>query len=127
MSKIAKQIAAGLFLTLLKVTTGYRVKKIRCFSEQDKLKTIAIFSTTALGDFLLNMPAIAALKARWPEAKIVLVINKRNQLLVEGGTLFDEILYWNGKVNGVLMLLLFFTRARLTILWWRHLLAPDTS
>lgn len=104
MSKIAKQIAAGLFLTLLKVTTGYRVKKISRFSEQDKLKTIAIFSTTALGDFLLNMPAIAALKARWPEAKIVLVINKRNQLLAEGGTLFDEILYWNGKVNGVLML-----------------------
>lgn len=103
MSKIAKQVAAGVFLTILKAT-GYSVKKIARFSAQERLNTIAVFSTTALGDFLLNTPAIGAIKARWPDAKLLLVINQRNKDLATGSPLFDEILYWNGKVNGMLPL-----------------------
>jgi ADP-heptose:LPS heptosyltransferase len=103
MSKIAKHIAAGVFLTLWKAT-GYSVKKISRFSEQDDLKTIAIFSTTALGDFLLNTPAINAIKTRWPSARLLLVVNARNKGLAAGSPLFDEIYYWNGKANGVLTL-----------------------
>ncbi|EKK4081074.1 glycosyltransferase family 9 protein [Cronobacter dublinensis] len=103
MSKIAKHIAAGVFLTLWKAT-GYRVKKITRFSGSDDLKTIAIFSTTALGDFLINTPAINAIKTRWPEARLLLVVNERNKGLAVGSPLFDEIYYWNGKANGVLKL-----------------------
>lgn len=103
MSKLTKQIIAGVFLHLLKLT-GYRVRKITRFSDSDNLKSIAIFSTTALGDFLINTPAIRAIKARWPQAKIILIINERNRLLAEGCEIFDEILYWNGKANGVVKL-----------------------
>jgi len=103
MSKIIKQVAAGCFLTLLK-TTGYSVTKITRFSEQEQLKTIAIFSTTALGDFLFNTPAIKAIKDRWPEAKIILVMNRRNQALVAGSEFFHQVLYWNGKASGVFSL-----------------------
>ncbi|MBB1202253.1 glycosyltransferase family 9 protein [Enterobacteriaceae bacterium 89] len=100
MSKVAKQIATAIFLTLRKYT-GFRVRKIKKFTEQDELKTIAIFSTTALGDFILNTPAIRAIKNRWPTARLVLVMNKRNYGLIEGSPYFDEIVFWNGKVNGV--------------------------
>lgn len=103
MSKIIKQQCARVFLSLLLVT-GYRVKKISRISAQQQFQTIAVFSTTALGDFLFNTPAIAALKARWPTAKLLLVINKHNSLLVKGSPFFDEIIYWNGKANGILTL-----------------------
>lgn len=100
MSKIAKQLAARVFLTLWKMT-GYRVKKITRFSTKDDLKTIAIFSTTALGDFILNTPAMAAIRTRWPDAKLLLVMNQRNQELVTGSDLFHDVFYWNGKANGM--------------------------
>ncbi|WP_231963274.1 glycosyltransferase family 9 protein [Pantoea ananatis] len=99
MSKITKQFAAKLFLSMWKVT-GYRVRKIARFSENDNLKSIAIISNTALGDFLFNTPSIRAIKERWPNAKITLVILKRNHPLVEGSNIFDEVLYWGGKVSG---------------------------
>lgn len=100
MIKFTKQIVASVFLQLWKLT-GYRVRKITHFPAQESLKTIAIFSTTALGDFLLNTPAIRAIKQRWPESRILLVIHKNNQQLAESCPVFDEILYWDGKVNGV--------------------------
>jgi ADP-heptose:LPS heptosyltransferase len=123
MSKIAKQLGAGLFLSLLKVT-GYSVKKISRFPEQEKLHTIAIFSTTALGDFLINTPAIMAIKARWPEAKLLLVMNKRNKLLAEGSPLFDEIIYWNGKANDVLPLAKTLRERRVEATFILHSRAP---
>ncbi|MDJ0033003.1 glycosyltransferase family 9 protein [Pantoea ananatis] len=104
MSKITKQFAAKLFLSMWKVT-GYRVRKIARFSENDNLKSIAIISNTALGDFLFNTPSIRAIKERWPNAKITLVILKRNHPLVEGSNIFDEVLYWGGKVSGMLSLI----------------------
>ncbi|KKW50439.1 ADP-heptose--lipooligosaccharide heptosyltransferase II [Pantoea ananatis] len=104
MSKIAKQIAAKLFLSAWKVT-GYRVKKIARFSEKDELKSIAIISNTALGDFLFNTPSIRAIKERWPDAKITLVILKRNYPLVAESDIFDDVLYWGGKVSGMLTLI----------------------
>lgn len=98
MNKVAKQLAAKAFLTLWKIT-GYSVKKIARFSKEDDLKTIAIFSTTALGDFIINTPAIRAIKARWPDAKLLLVMNRRNEALVSGSHLFSDVFYWNGKAN----------------------------
>ncbi|RPH31078.1 glycosyltransferase family 9 protein [Buttiauxella warmboldiae] len=103
MSKLTKQVIAGIFLHLWKLT-GYRVQKITQFADSDNLKNIAIFSTTALGDFLINTPAIRAIKMRWPEAKIILVMNQRNKLLAEDSEIFNEVLYWNGKANGVVSL-----------------------
>ncbi len=104
MSKIAKQFAAKLFLSIWKVT-GYRVKKIVRFSEKDVIESIAIISNTALGDFLFNTPSIRAIKERWPNAKITLVILKRNHPLVAESDIFDEVLYWGGKISGMLSLI----------------------
>lgn len=103
MSKIVKQAIAATFLAFWTLT-GYRVKKIGQFSPEENIGTIAIFSTTALGDFLLNTPAINAIKTRWPNARLILVIHPRNKDLAVGSPLFSKILYWNGKANGVIAL-----------------------
>lgn len=103
MSKLLKQRLAGFFLSAYKLS-GFQVKKIVQPEDISNLKTIAIFSTTALGDFMFNTPAIVAIKKRYPTAKIVMVVHKRNALLVEGSNMFDDILYWDGKANGVFSL-----------------------
>lgn len=100
MSKLLKQRLAALFMDVYKLS-GFRVKKITRPLEAGEIRTIAIYSTTALGDLLLNTPAIVAIKKHFPAAKIILVVNKRNAQLVEHSGLFDEVLFWNGKVNGV--------------------------
>lgn len=123
MSKIAKQKAARLFLSLWKLT-GYRVKKIARFSEQHNLKSIAIISNTALGDFMFNTPAIGAIKNRWPDAKIVVVIQPRNLALVEKSPLIDNILYWDGKVGGMMKLVKALRKEQVEATFILHSRAP---
>ncbi|AWH89977.1 glycosyltransferase family 9 protein [Limnobaculum parvum] len=103
MSKLLKQKLAGLFITAYRLT-GFHVKKNLQPSDVCNLKNIAIFSTTALGDFLLNTPAIAAIRKKYPDANITIVVHRRNALLVEGSDMFSDVLYWDGKLNGVLKL-----------------------
>ncbi|AKJ41920.1 glycosyltransferase family 9 protein [Pragia fontium] len=103
MSKLLKQRLAGLFISAYQLT-GFKVKRFIQPSDLRDLKTIAIFSTTALGDFLLNTPAIVAIRNKYPDAKIIMVVHKRNALLVEGSSMFNEIVYWDGKANDVLQL-----------------------
>lgn len=100
MKKLVKCIFAAAFLEAWKLT-GFRIKKVKNVADFGSPQNIAIFSTTALGDFFFNTPAIYFIKSYWPHAKITLIINKRNMQLVDGSSLFDKILFWNGKVNGL--------------------------
>lgn len=84
--------------------SGFRVRKVNQPSDIGEPRKIAIYSTTALGDFLLNTPAIMAIRRRFPSASITLVVNARNVQLVQGSDVFDDIVFWNGKLNGVLSL-----------------------
>ncbi|MDR0806279.1 MAG: glycosyltransferase family 9 protein [Enterobacteriaceae bacterium] len=103
MSKLLKQRLAGLFIRVYKIT-GFQVKRNIQPIDLNDLNTIAIFSTTALGDFMLNTPAMVAIKKRYPTARVVMVVHKRNALLVEGSAMFDRVLYWDGKINHALSL-----------------------
>lgn len=38
---------------------------------------IVIYSTTALGDFMFNTPAIRAIRERYPDAHITLVVHEK--------------------------------------------------
>lgn len=60
---------------------------------------IVIYSTTALGDFMFNTPALRAVRERYPDAHITLVVHKKNQELVENGRYYDRVVYWNSKVK----------------------------
>lgn len=67
----------------------------------ERVKSIAIFSTTALGDLILNTPAILAIKERYPDAALTLISSHKNKALVENSPWFENIIYWDQKVKNV--------------------------
>ncbi|MGL4860351.1 MAG: glycosyltransferase family 9 protein [Enterobacteriaceae bacterium] len=74
------------------------------FTASEDFQRIAIFSSTALGDFLLNTPAIKAIRRRYPCAEITLIASAKNRALVERdetGLLYDRVVYWNNKLQTV--------------------------
>ncbi|HEY0210853.1 glycosyltransferase family 9 protein [Acerihabitans sp.] len=68
----------------------------------NEISCVVIYSTTALGDLILNTPAINALRKKFPDARLVLVSSPKNKGLVQDSPLFDEVLYWNNKFNNIL-------------------------
>ncbi len=58
---------------------------------------IVIFSTTALGDFLFNTPAIRAIRERFPEAIITLVAHQKFSDFLQSGEDWDQFIPWNNK------------------------------
>ena len=67
----------------------------------ERVKSIAIFSTTALGDLILNTPAILAIKERYPDAAMTLISSHKNKALVENSPWFESVIYWDQKVKNV--------------------------
>jgi ADP-heptose:LPS heptosyltransferase len=67
---------------------------------------VVIYSTTALGDFLMNTPAIWSLKNRFPTSKFILVSSKKNKDLVSRYRWFDKIYIWDNKLLNYLPLFL---------------------
>lgn len=65
----------------------------------EKVESIVIFSTTALGDFMFNTPAILSLKSRFPSARITLVSSHKNRNLVECSPWFERVIFWDQKVK----------------------------
>ncbi|KKB04856.1 glycosyltransferase family 9 protein [Pantoea anthophila] len=67
-------------------------------------ETVVIYSTTALGDFLMNTPAIWSLKKRFPASKFILVSSLKNKDLVSRYPWFDKIYIWDNKLANFLPL-----------------------
>lgn len=70
-------------------------------NQLDTITSIVIYSTTALGDFMMNTPAIHALRQRFPQAYITLVAHPKFESFLEGGGDWDRIVYWNSKIKTV--------------------------
>lgn len=58
---------------------------------------VVIFSTTALGDFLFNSPAISAIRKRYPQAIITLVAHQKFAEFLQNGEDWDNLVFWNNK------------------------------
>ncbi|EPN6134862.1 glycosyltransferase family 9 protein [Enterobacter asburiae] len=67
----------------------------------EKVESIVIFSTTALGDFMFNTPAILSLKSKFPSARITLISSHKNRSLVERSPWFERVIFWDQKVKTV--------------------------
>lgn len=70
-------------------------------NSQTHFESIVIYSTTALGDFMFNTPAIRSIRQRYPDAYITLVAHRKNQELVGNGTYYDRVVYWDNKVKSL--------------------------
>jgi len=68
-------------------------------NQQNDFKHIVIYSTTALGDFMLNTPAIHALRQRFPDAWITLVAHPKFADFLAEGDDWNDVVFWNSKVK----------------------------
>lgn len=59
------------------------------------LKNILIIRNDRFGEFLLNVPAIRAVKETYPEAKIILAVNEQVKELAAAIEYIDSIVIWN--------------------------------
>ncbi|MXP49482.1 glycosyltransferase family 9 protein [Pantoea sp. Eser] len=90
------------FLTLYsRFSSRKKPHSLECLTPE----TVVIYSTTALGDFLMNTPAIWSLKNRFPTSKFILISSKKNKDLVYRYHWFDDIYIWDNKMLNFLPLL----------------------
>lgn len=89
-----------------------------------EFERIVVFSTTALGDFMFNTPAIRAIRARYPHAKITLVCNPRNNDLVSGWRCVDEVIYWDHRAKSLPWIIWRLRRSRPQVAVTLHSKAP---
>ncbi|MFS2225271.1 glycosyltransferase family 9 protein [Pantoea sp. B65] len=104
MRKRWKFRAVDLFLRLYTGRKGLLASRDSFFQE-NQFANIVIYSTTALGDFMMNTPAIRAVRQRFPDALITLVAHQKFRDFLEGGEDWDRVVYWNSKVNALTTLL----------------------
>lgn len=98
MSKQWKKKAISLFLS------GYtrfnrRLQVNQSIDKSHEFKNIVIYSTTALGDFLFNSPAIRAVRKRYPSARITLVAHEKFREFLQDGEDWDRVVWWNNKYS----------------------------
>lgn len=70
----------------------------------DNIKKILVIRPDAIGDVVLITPALSALRKRFPEAKIFLLIQKYTEDTVKGNPDIDEIIIDDikaGKINNI--------------------------
>jgi len=70
-------------------------------NSQTNFESIVIYSTTALGDFMFNTPAIREIRRCYPDAYITLVAHRKNQQLVENGIHYNRVVYWDNKIKSL--------------------------
>jgi ADP-heptose:LPS heptosyltransferase len=93
-----------LFNLLIKLTLGVYVRMNPMQIERigknwvppADLKSILVFSNTALGDTLLSTPAITSLKQSFPAARLTLFVHRAMAPLFEGLEPVDEIVLYHG-------------------------------
>lgn len=101
MRKLWKFKAVDLFLRLYTRQKGLQASRESFSQETRPFTNIVIYSTTALGDFMMNTPAIRAVRQRFPDAFITLVAHKKFHEFLENGEDWDRVVYWNSKVNAL--------------------------
>ncbi|MBU1124811.1 MAG: glycosyltransferase family 9 protein [Candidatus Omnitrophica bacterium] len=67
--------------------------------QPQKIKNILVVRNDRFGEFLLNIPALRALRDTFPEAKITGVVSREVAELAKGLSFFDEIIPWKPGEN----------------------------
>ncbi|WP_114194803.1 glycosyltransferase family 9 protein [Edaphovirga cremea] len=96
--KIKKLKYAHWFLTVYNFLFG-KIKSKSTLQSDHEFKRIVVYSTTALGDFMFNTPAMRALRRRYPDAHITLIAGTINHGMVKDYACFDEVIFWDNKLR----------------------------
>ncbi len=95
------------------------------WSPSTDLKSILVFSNTALGDTLLSTPAIASLKKSFPAAKLTLFVHRAMAPLFEGLESVDDIVLYHGGFRRFIRTVLALRKACPEITLLLHSNAPQ--
>ncbi len=68
---------------------------------EQEFRSILVYSTTALGDYMFNSPALRAIRQRYPAAHIVLVAHPKYKQLLTRRDFYDDVLFWNNKFGSL--------------------------
>ncbi|KFK98297.1 glycosyltransferase family 9 protein [Serratia sp. Ag1] len=99
--KIRKMKYAHWFLSVYNLLFG-KIKPKESLKVDYSFKSIVVYSTTALGDFMFNTPTMRALRQRYPDAHITLVAGTVNYAMVKDYACFDEVIFWNNKFRDMM-------------------------
>ncbi|MBC8952967.1 glycosyltransferase family 9 protein [Xenorhabdus sp. PB62.4] len=106
MEKYLKHKLVDLFLKVYTRKADFTQSRIEFNKlEEKKFSNIIIYSTTALGDFLMNTPAIHSIRNRFKDAFITLICHQNFKSFLENGVDWDRVITWNNKINNVPRLL----------------------
>jgi heptosyltransferase II len=107
LKRIDKYLGTVLVAVLIAVEWVWRLfspAHRRAGTDLSGLKRIAVVKTVAIGDVLQALPAIKALRERFPDARLELISTPRVREVIEGIPFVDEIVYYDvfGKHAGIL-------------------------
>jgi len=63
----------------------------------DKIENILVISNTAIGDTLFVTPALRMIKEKYPDKRVIALLNPVNYKLFESNPYIDKIFTYNGK------------------------------
>lgn len=103
----SKKVKIGLCHFILKLFSrqSRASKEKRQALASEPFTRILVYSTTALGDYMFNSPALRAIRLRYPTAHITLVAHPKYASLLTRRDYYDDVLFWNNKVNSLRALL----------------------
>ena len=70
-------------------------KKILRFYSQEKIKKIVVFRTDRIGDLVMTLPALKALRLRFPDSAIHLIAGEWNKGILKYIRTIDKTFIWN--------------------------------
>lgn len=70
----------------------------------EEFDSILVYSTTALGDYMFNSPALRAIRQRYPKATITLVAHPKYRSLLKMREFYDDVLFWTNKISDMFAL-----------------------
>jgi ADP-heptose:LPS heptosyltransferase len=65
--------------------------------KMNTIQTILIMSNTAIGDTLFSTPAIRLIKKTYPDKKVIVLLNPKNNLLFDNNPYIDKVILYSGK------------------------------
>lgn len=81
-------------------------------------RRILVIRRRAIGDIMVSLAVPAALKARWPQARIDMVVDRGIDAVAQGHSFLDDLVVYDARKVRAAGLI---TQVRLTIRWLRQL------
>jgi len=107
----------------------YLKDKISCQDEINigNIDTILILTNTAIGDTLFTTPAIRLIKEKYPNKKIIALLNPNNYELFENNPYIDLIILYRGKWRNFLNVMFKLRRQNIDLALIMHSNEPQAT